>query len=436
MKSKIIFVKFIVFIAIFYVLCTLVAFLLCDEEGSYSRIFMKEMYEAKRIDTVFLGASHVSHGVLPSLLDELTGEETFCLGSAGQKMEATYALLQQASKIHTIKRAFLELDFAEACTTEIKDKTGFKADYSIAKQLRDPKIKIEYLLNLSSPAYYINSFLPIGKDKHMTLHPSALLFRWKSFFNGDYFSYVYKDDDDEYGAKGCLMDLRLVPNGSFVNDHDEGRIKTENFSNDWKKYVDKIIALCKEKNIALTMYSMPCSDYYLAEKGNYDEYYSLVKDFCASRGFDYYDFNLAKENYLSLEDSDFHDDNHFSKQGVYKWTRLVSQCFFTNPEMLNDMFYSSYNEKISHQEPKIYGLVIYTSPDKKEIEIVPMKNFTSTEHISYEVYALVNGKETLIKRGGGTSIQLPDKVSGKLRVRSFIKGEKQTECSVPFSTVL
>ena len=78
MKSKIIFVKFIVFIAIFYVLCTLVAFLLCDEEGSYSRIFMHEMYEAKRIDTVFLGASHVSHGVLPSLLDELTGEETFC----------------------------------------------------------------------------------------------------------------------------------------------------------------------------------------------------------------------------------------------------------------------------------------------------------------------------------------------------------------------
>lgn len=438
MKLSFLPVKIILFTAIFFVLTFIVSLLLCDEQTSYSRIFMHELYSEERIDNIFLGASHVSHSVLPPLLDDLTGEKSFCTGSAGQTIEASYAILRQAAKIHKIKRAFLELDFAVATYPPVRERTGFKAAYIIAKHLRDPKIKFEYLFTMSSPKYWINSILPIGKDKHMTLKPEDLLFRWKSFITGDYFKYIYVDKDAEYGGKGCLLDIRLVKNGSFSNDFDEGRIRVNEVSDDWKNVVDKIIALCKENDIELILYSMPCSDFYLAEKQNYDEYYQFVKEFCASRGFPYYDFNLVSEKYLTLEDSDFHDDNHFSKQGVVKWTHLMADVINTS-ESLNGMFYNSWSEKISHQEPKIYGLVFLTADDRKSIEIVPMRNNVPDDAISYEVYEQHDGEESLIATemtGGGTVINLPDGVSGNVRVRSFINGVQQTECSKHFSTAL
>ncbi|MCR5723562.1 MAG: hypothetical protein K6G80_00585, partial [Treponema sp.] len=107
MKLSFLPVKIFLFTVIFFVLTFVVSILLCDEQTSYSRIFMHELYTEERIDNIFLGASHVSHSVLPPLLDELTGEKSFCTGSAGQTIEASYAILRQAAKIHNIKRAFL-----------------------------------------------------------------------------------------------------------------------------------------------------------------------------------------------------------------------------------------------------------------------------------------------------------------------------------------
>ena len=436
MNKKIgIFLKFTIFTVIFYILCFIVAFLICDEHSSYTRIFMHEFYAQKNIDNLYLGASHVSHGLLPSLAEELTGESHFCTGSAGQTIEASHAILKQAVKTHKIKRVFLELDFAVASYPAAKDRRGFKADYIIAKHLRNPAVKFVFLFSLSSPEFWINSILPIGKDKHMTLHPKELLYRWKSFFNGEYFNYVYHDKDAEYGGKGCLLDIRLVKDGSFMNTYDEFPIDVSIITEEWKNTVDKIIKICKDNNIELVLYSMPCSDFYLIEKGNYDDYYKFCKDFVESRGFEYYDFNLANEKYLSLRDSDFHDDNHLSKQGVYKWTNFLCDYFFLNKLPKEDMFHTSYAKKIASQEKKIYGLVLKNLTDKKALEIKPITNCDDFTKISYIVSTKVNGEEKHLYTGQDTIIQLPTEQAGEVRVQSFLDGMLQNDCTTQFSTL-
>ena len=436
MSNKIrISLKITVFIAIFFLITNVLAFLIRDESSAYTRIWMHELFTEKNVDILYCGASHVSHGITPKVADKIWGKNNFSTGSAAQNIEGTYAVLRQAIKLHKLQRVFLELDFAVATYTPVKEKTGFKSEYSIAHYIRDPKIKFDYYRTMSTPKYYINTLLPIGKDKHMSLNPKDLLHRYKSFINGDYFNYVYKDKDADYDGKGCLLDKRPVKNGTFSNYYDEGAIRIDRISDDWKNTIDKIIKLCKENDIELTMYSMPCSDFYLAEKGNYDEYYTFVKNFCRERGFNYYDFNLAKEKYLRLFDEDFHDDNHLSGLGVYKYTKSMCDYFVGNIPC-DDMFYDSYADKLKAQEDRIFGLVIKPTNDKKAVTITPMVNHISENRISYDIEAFYDGKNHILEKGTSKNfITLPKGKSGELVVTAYLDGimtNKATEYFISF----
>ena len=432
-KIRLVF-KICLFVLIFYVLSVVVAFVLRDDYSSYARVLMHEFYGQENIDILYCGASHVSHGVSPKIADEITGKNNFCSGTASQTIEGTYAILRQAVKKFKIEKVFLEMDFAVSCKPANRERVGFSADYLVSQYIKDPLIKIEYLASISSPKYYINHFLPIGKDKYITLKPKDLFRKIKGFVNGQYFKYGYDSDDSEYDGKGCVLDLEYIKSGSFVNYIDEGRIQIEKISDEWKKTIDKIIDLCRKNNIELIFYSMPCSDFYLAEKGNYDEYYEFCRNFLNERGFEYYDFNLAKENFMKLDDDDFSDDNHFCKKGVYKWTKAFCTCFFSGISK-EDLFYGSYAEKIASQGEKIYGLLLKTSADKKSINITPVKNHVSDEKITYDVYSIIDGQENLLyKDTKERTVMLPQEKSGEIRVLSYIDGIIQNDCTVHFTS--
>ena len=434
-KKIIVIFKLLMFVLFFYFITIPVAFLLKDDSESYARILMHELYSQDNIDILYCGASHVSHGITPVLADKITKKNNFSSGTASQTIEGSYAILQQAVKLYKIEKVFFEMDFAVSAKLSKNERNGFSADYLVSEYLKDPSIKFEYLKSISTPKYYLNHILPIGKDKYMSLNPKKLEKKIKAIINNDYFTYVYKSSNSEYDGKGCVLDLDYVPNGSFSNDRNEGCINIQNISDEYKDTIDKIIALCKENNIELIFYSMPCSDYYLAEKSNYDDYYTFCTDFLAQRGFPYYDFNLAKEKYLMLEDSDFSDDNHLSKKGVYKWTQVFCDYFFTGIIPQDDMFYSSYAKKIENQEDRIYGLVYLQSDDKKSMYIKPMVNHVDMSRITYDIYAHC-GQEIIpiAEHTSDYQFSLPAGKSGKIRVISYIDGIKQTDCTENFAS--
>lgn len=427
-------VKTVVFFVIFYFLCVVVAAALRDDANSYARVLMHEFYGQKNIDILYCGASHVSHGITPVIADKVTGKNNFNLGTASQSIDGTYALLRQAVKLYKIEKVFLELDFAPAKFPARKNRTGFSSDYLVAQYIKNPFIKYDFLLTVSPPKYYLNHFLPIGKDKYLTLNPKDLMGKYKKIFSGEYFNYIYKENDTEYDGKGCVLDLDFVKNGTFSNYSLENPIPADSIPADYTKILDKIIKLCKDNSIELIFYSMPCSDFYLNEIGNYDDYYQFCKNFTSSRGFPYYDFNLANEKFLHLEDEDFSDDNHFSKQGVYKWTKVFCDYFFTENIPKDSMFHSSYAEKIAAQNDKIYGLVLLTSTDKKSVDIIPVTNHVDPSRITYNIFSIIDDKRELLTSGPASKIDFPSGKSGYLQIESYMDGIHQNDCQIYFVT--
>ena len=238
--------KFLFFVIGFYVVSSFVAFLLKDDANAYSRVMMHEFYNQEKIDILSCGASHTSHGMNPNVANEITGKKTFCCGTASQKIDGTYAILQEAVNRYKLEKVLVELDFGIADKPGFKERTGLASEYIVSSYLRNPKIKLEYLLNCSAPKFYVNSFLlPIGKYKMLDLNPKKRIEKLKSIFSGAYFRYEYYSDDSEYAGKGCVLNYDVVENGSFQNTHPEPPINVGGIPKDYTDTLKKIAELCE-----------------------------------------------------------------------------------------------------------------------------------------------------------------------------------------------
>ena len=414
--------KILLFTVVFFVLSFFIAFLLKDDTTSYSRVLSHEFYNQKNIDILFCGASHVSHGMNPTIADVEFCKNTFNTGTPSQGINGTYAIIRQALKTYKISKIFLETDFAVACTNGSLHSGMGKSDFIVQSFLRDLSIKRDFILENSSPGNIFNAVLPIGKDKMMTVSPKRVFLRLKSIITREYFKYEYKKSDAGYAGKGCVLDYDKIENGTFSNDSFEPPFLP--ISDYWKHYIEKIIKLCKENNVELIFYSMPCSDFYLHEKGDYNIFYEEMKSYINSLGFDYYDFNLLRQDF-SFCDEDYFDDNHLNIYGIKKFSRYFCN-FFTGKFTSEEMFYSSYKEKIENQAPIIYGLLIIKSENGRTFEIIPMTNIKNRQSITYDVSIKnLEGEKILAQNTVKTNFSLPEKSSGSILVKSYVDGVLQ-----------
>jgi len=431
MKKLFLVLKVIVFVIIFFLLTIPVAFLLKDDVNSYSRVLTHEFYSQGNIDILFCGASHVSHGIDARVSDKAFGKNTFSTGTPSQGINGTYAIIQQALKSYKPSKIYLECDFAIVCRDGSNPKKMGTADLIVSDFLKDSKIKSQFILENSSPSNILNAVLPIGKDKLITLNPKKFLNKCKSLLNGYYFEYKYAESDAGYAGKGCVLNYDVISAGTFSNNISEPPFMPA--TEYWKSYIRRICDLCKEHNVELVFYSMPGSDFYLHEKGNYDDFYFEVKKFLAGLGYDYYDFNLCKSDY-AFYDYHYSDDNHFNQDGVARFSQIFCD-FFTGKVTAEDLFYESYAEKIATQPDTIYGLIYHFSDDKKSLVIEPVKNHVDSSRITYDVYAICAGEIlTIAEKSSGTQFPLPAGKAGQIRVISYIDGIKQNDCTENFAS--
>lgn len=385
------FVKIIVFTALFFVFSGVLAFFLKDDSNSYSRVLRHEFYEQDNIDYLLCGASHVSHGLDTRIADKAFEKNVFNTGTPAQQVDGTVAILKQAVKLYKIEKVFFEMDPGIICSFGFKERLGHTADYIAMDFLKDPKIKFNYMLRLSTPKYYLNSILPIGKDKLMDLNPKKIIGKIKSVLSGKYFKYEFGDDKSAYAGKGCVLDKDYVPAGTFSSDFWDLPIIVEKIHPDIINAMTELADICKENNIQLVFYSMPATDFYLSMRKNYDDYIEFCRDFAEKNGCPYYDFNLCREQYLSLNDEDFSDDNHLNYRGVEKFTNIFCD-FFTGKISERELFFDSYNQKLTVMDDRIFGLVLTAADDCKSFTINPVSSNVEPEKITYDIY-IRNGND-------------------------------------------
>lgn len=466
--------KVIIFAVIFWALMVLVAFCSRDDVNIYTRALMAELHKKEPIDIIFCGASHVSHGLNPALLDTLLidkngkvgGLHTFCSGTPTQKPNATKAIIAETLKVHPeLKEVWFECDFASVQNTNTPHykRSPSTSIFLSSHYLKDKKIKYDYLKDAVATRYYLNEIIPIGKNSLLNLDPRVVIKILRSKLSGDYWKNATSpvmDGGSVYVGRGCVLDKDVIKSGTFVTAGD-GLIKIETIGAQFYDNLREIKNMLDVHKVKLICYSNPSSDFYLLSRANYDQYVTLIKDFCNEISVPYIDFSFAKPDLLKLTDEDFSDDNHLNITGVEKFTRAFANFYnklsaysgSDNNEVsevtrfgslttndarrilsspLTKMFYTSFIQKLAATGSKVYGTEVAKRHDNALV-VRPI-GYNCNNAI---IKAVAKTKDKTIElspvaTGGSTRFSYPPNTSGEIMITILLNGVIQTHTLVKY----
>lgn len=330
------------------------------------RVLWHHFYEQKgKIDNIYLGSSHVFSDVNPVQLDGINGQYNFNLASSAQRMNGSYYLLKEADRTNSLSHVYLDLYYPCITKSDLSpdlDPINVRQNWNWQNTdyMRFSFNKLEYMLSIAGPEKYTDIFLPFVRYR-------ASLDNW-DYINTvieeknkeDYLAYIYCDNHgdgtySEYTDRGYFGSTRSrgkvtkLLKTSVLDEHPMGEKS--------KKYIYKIIDYCKKRNIPITVFVAPISDFQLINLGNYDNFINEVRGITQECGVDFYDFNLAKDEYLPIDhDEYFKDLTHLNTEGAKVFTDFFAKVVAGTALDNEKYFYPSYAEKLISESPKLYGL--------------------------------------------------------------------------------
>ena len=379
-------------------------------DSEWERILWHHYYEDRgKIDNLYLGSSHVYCDVNPMLLDSLTGQYNFNLASSAQLMNGTYYLLKEADKDNQLSHVYIELyygcnvkDNLEPDKEDINtryDKNWHNTDY-----MKMSANKLAYMLSIAGADKYADICLPFVRYRMNLGNWDYIKQVIEKKNQEDYLSYKYHYDCgdgngyDEYKGQGyfdCtriyLDKARLYPQQKVLSENPMGEKAEE--------YLRIIIDYCKEKNIPITLFVSPINELQLISTGNYDYYITQVKNIAEECGVAFYDFNLVKEEYLSIQQGKyFKDADHLNSFGAEIFTPFLHRVVSGNREENEKYFYNSYAEKLRETEPAIYGIYYRYSDEESAMTRTMWIASNRESGMEYKIIVRANeGEQYLIQ---------------------------------------
>jgi len=342
-------------------------YLLVDDTESYTRLMMHEFYRQDNIDVLFIGSSHCYISLDPRITDEIFQADTFNAGSALQAQDATFALIREAVERYQVKQIFMEMYYLMMNNVNYKDRKYLTETYIISDYMRPSVNKVRFLLNASSPKYYINSFIPPRRNWEALLHPADVIDIVKKKQTAEYRGYLPVNG---YQGKGFAVNSGEIKNGLLLDTAGFDRIRPESASEDCLRTMNDIISYCDKKGIRLTLFSAPMSLFQTAGVGNYDDYIAMINEMIEGTNVRYVDFNICRERYFDQSPDLFSDAGHLNEAGAEKFSRLFAD-YFTGKIPDEELFYDSMAEKIAAHGPDLLGLSYLDSGDEmRKLKIV------------------------------------------------------------------
>lgn len=397
-------------------------YILTDDTDSYTRVTFHEMYEQENIDVLFAGSSHCYRSFIPEILDEELQMNTFNVGTSYQKMDGSLMVIREAARYNDIKQVYLEIYYD--CAFDVREeRTLMTPTYIIADYLKPSLDKYRFLLKASSAEHYANSFIVARRNGMKVFDMEYIndILTRKSTEAYRNYAYDYITEDTQwYAGKGYVANNVVIRDWNYFSDWGWDPIDMEDISSDWREDLINIMDFCEEKGIRLTLVAAPMSDFLLAGVGNYDDYREYVNELIEGRNVEYYDFNLCKEEYFPHTSEMFRDPDHVNCYGAetfsHTFARLVKGE--VGPE---EMFYDSYEEKLSKLPPTVYGV---SYRDGKSKEGAAQRNCRivagNSEALEYKVTVLPAKGESYVVRdfSSDKSFTINPKEKGTCRITS------------------
>ncbi len=338
-----------------------------DNDAHY-RILWHHFYEDEgKIDNLYMGSSHVYYALDPRILDELTGEYNFNLASPSQPLNGSYYLLREAEQRNDLSHVYLEMYYLSTANDDRL--LMYQRNWSNTDYMKMSINKIAYMRSIGGMNRFVNVILPFSRYR-------KYLGDWDYVKEGlnekkeeqDYYSEPYEIENRGEGEREVIYGQGFRESTIVFKEYQKLYKQNEDLSEFFiseknEKYCRMIIEYCQRKGLPITLFASPMTDLRLIGTTDYDKYVNEIRKLAREYGVAFYDFNLAREEYLPLQDSSFRDDHHLNKCGAEVFTPFFYKVVSGGEADYSTYFYDSYKDKLNALAPVIYGICYSDSAD-------------------------------------------------------------------------
>lgn len=318
------------------ILCTGIVFTLIAEVYFSNSYYYYQDSETRKnyageIDFLICGSSHGLRAFSPEILDKELDCFSYNISGALMTMQGRYTLLKKEIERNPVKTVVIEVSYNALSRNRVKE--GAEGDLYVLARLDNMTERLGFFFSAMKLSEY-------DRVLYDTMDRGIQSIDWK--FDGR--SQVDTAVTKGYRPQGTV-DCTTSADSYEKNFH---RTKfSETVENYNTGYLNKIVDICKEKNVRLIFVVTPIASSYEAEHSNTDVVMATVREIASNADAEFYDFNLIKgKDELFPADTAYFDISHLSASGAEtfnkEFARVISAT--ANGENTDDLFYSSYIE--------------------------------------------------------------------------------------------
>ena len=279
--------------------------------------------EKNSLDFVFVGSSQMFTSVVPAVLWEEYGITSYDFGANEQPMYLSYYYIKEALKYQDPKAIVLEVSYCNA-----PEYTHEGVHHINLDDLRMGPVKLEAIFDV----------IPEGERFPYIFELAKYHDTWTTM---DKASYQYIGADKHNPYKGYTPSLDGFADGGEFNEEIAKVTEKAELAELSVKYMEKIIALCKEKNVDLLFLKTP-NDHIQ----NQPEY-NAVADIAENHNIPYLDLNREMKG--QLHNHVFHAETITKRIGEWLTSLYEVEDKRENPEFAGWHEDADYYYRYAHQ---------------------------------------------------------------------------------------
>lgn len=290
----------IVFLGLIVFLGKLVSFKYINEypEGSFTRDYYKEKVNH---DVIIFGDCEAYTSISPIVIYEEEGITSYVRGNSRQLIGQTYYLLLETLKYETPKVIVLSIGSIQYNSQEREEYNRLILD-----DMKWSKEKID-MINYSKMD---------GESILSYIFPLLRYHNRITSLNSDDIKYLF--NKKVVSHNGFLINQNVKPYSVLPSKRlsDIEMISEENMD-----YLQKIVDVCKEKNITIVLEKSPTIYPYW-----YGEYDNVIYEFARKNNIDYYNFsNKTREIGIDFYSDTYDGGIHLNLTGATKFTKYFAK---------------------------------------------------------------------------------------------------------------
>jgi hypothetical protein len=272
------------------------------------------------LDILFLGSSHFLSGIDPAVVDSVSAQNSYNMARVGLRPASAYVLLNEV--LETQKPKFVVLDIFHRTFTG----SGFNHLYDFGYVDYDQS-KVSFARENFSLAENARLLLPTYnyRSNFPNLRPLLGLRSSKDNWQALHYKGYIRHNE-------TVSQEKLKENEFLNYQFDQLQIDPKNLV-----YLDKLVNLCREKDIEMIWVTTPLPEICVAGIKNQHEIDAYFQDLADKYGITYLNYNDPElRKHVSFSDSiDYSDDDHLNFRGAKKISIDIAQRIESQVGLLN-----------------------------------------------------------------------------------------------------